>query len=67
MISDDVMKKSFEDLKTFKVDDDRQLMRCIDKFIAEDLKKKDIHEITVEDFDFKKFALKNENLKNMPK
>ena len=67
MISDNVMKKSFEDLKTFKVDDDRQLMRCIDKFIAEDLKKKDIHEITVEDFDFKKFALKNENLKNMPK
>ena len=55
MISDEVMKKSFEDLKTFKVDDDRQIMRCMDKFISEDLKNKDINEVSVEDFDFKKF------------
>lgn len=51
----------------FKADDDRQLMKCIDKFISEELKDKDIREVMVEDLDFKKFDLKNERLKTMNK
>ena len=51
----------------FKADDDRQLMKCIDKFITEELKDKEIREVMVEDLDFKKFDLKNERLKNMNK
>lgn len=42
-------------------------MRCMDKYIAEELKDKDVPEVVVDDFDLKKFALKNERLKTMPK
>lgn len=42
-------------------------MKCIDKFITEELKDKEIREVMVEDLDFKKFDLKNERLKNMNK
>ena len=66
-ISDEATIKNFQDLKSFKVDDDRQLMKCIDKFISEELKEKELKEVQVEDFDFKKFALKNERLKDMNK
>lgn len=66
-ISDEETKKNLSDLQNFKVDDDRQLMKCIDKFISEDLKEKEIKEVQVEDFDFKKFALKNDRLKGMNK
>lgn len=34
----------------------------MDKYIADELKDKDISEVQVEDFDFKKFDLKNERL-----
>lgn len=66
-ISDPATIKDFEELPKFKADDDRQLMRCIDKFITDELKEKEIGEVQVEDFDFKKFALKNERLKGMSK
>ena len=42
-------------------------MKCIDKYITEELKEKEINEIQVEDFDFKKFAIKNKRLKDMSK
>ena len=42
-------------------------MKCIDKFISEELKEKELKEVQVEDFDFKKFSLKNERLKDMNK
>ena len=54
-------------LHKFKLDDDRQLLKCIDKFIEEDLKDKELRVVQVEDFDFKKFDLKNDRLKTMNK
>jgi len=42
-------------------------MKCIDKFITDELKDKELKEVQVEDFDFKKFDLKNERLKDMNK
>ena len=60
-------KKNFEELRQFKPDDDRQLMKCIDKYISDELKDKEINEVQVEDFDFKKFGIKNLRLKNMSK
>ena len=67
MISDAETRKNFDELGNFKADDDRQLMKCIEKFIQEDLKDKTLQEISVRDLDFKKFELKNERLKKMSK
>ena len=49
----------------FAKDADRQLLKQIDKYIATELKEKDISMITMEDFDMKKFDLKNEKLKDL--
>ena len=42
-------------------------MRCMDKFISDEIKDKEIVEVTGADLDFKKFDLKNERLKNINK
>ena len=62
-ISDEETRKSFEDLSLLSADDDRQLMKCLDKFIASDLKDKEINDVRASDLDFKKFDFRNENLK----
>ena len=66
-ISNEETKNNFAELMQFKADDDRQLMRCMDKFISDDIKDKEIGEVTAADFDFKKFDLKNERLKKVSK
>ena len=67
MISNEETLKDFQSLHNFKADDDRQLIKCIDKYIEEEMKTKEINEVQIEDFDFKKFAIKNERLKSMSK
>ena len=49
----------------FAKDADRQLLKQIDKYIATELKDKEIASITMDDFDMKKFDLKNEKLKDL--
>ena len=66
MISNEETVKNFGELTNFTNDDDRQLLKQIDKFITDELKEKSIREVVIEDFDFKKFDLKNERLKKMP-
>ena len=66
-ISNEETKKNFGELMQFKTDDDRQLMRCMDKFICDEIKDKEIIEVTGADLDFKKFDLKNERLKKINK
>ena len=42
-------------------------MRCMDKYIIDHIKGKELSEITLADFDFKKFDLKSEHLKSLSK
>ena len=66
-ISDEETRKSFEELGLLSADDDRQLMKCLDKFIASDLKDKEINDVRASDLDFKKFDFRNEKLKKLSK
>mmetsp|Transcript_18316 Transcript_18316/g.24457 ORF Transcript_18316/g.24457 Transcript_18316/m.24457 type:complete len:253 (-) Transcript_18316:1309-2067(-) len=66
-ISKEETKKQFAELMDFRPDDDRQLMKCIDKYISDEIKDKELAEVTASDFDFKKFDLKNDRLKKVSK
>ena len=67
MISDQEVCKTFTELSNFSADDDRQLMKCIDKYISNEMKDKELNDVSASDFDFKKFDLKNEKLKQLSK
>ena len=65
-ITDKEAHRDFSSLTQFTGEEDRQLLRQIDKYIAEEIKdSKEVSQLTVNDFDLKKFKFKNEKLKEM--
>ena len=56
-ISNPELIDKFSSLLKFTNDDDRQLLKQIDKHIATELKDKEIKMLTIDDFDLKKFDL----------
>ena len=66
-ISSEETRSNFAELMQFKADDDRQLIKSMDKYITDELANKAISEVSASEFDFKKFEMKNERLKTASK
>ena len=64
-ISNPEVSEAFNSINQFKKEDDRILMRQIDKYFVQNIKDKEINQVTSDDFDIKKFELKNERLSQM--
>ena len=67
-ISSVLTAQNFKEVMSFANDEDRQLIRQMDKFIrSTENKIVDLSKLKVSDLDFSKFELKNERLRRLPR